>query len=1177
MPTTYTWIAPSGDWFTGANWQPGGPPELDSVALINTLGGPTIAAGVVDAVQILAEPGAAALTLNGGTIGAGTSLVAGQLDLVLNVETASIFNGGFSFEPTATFGQLTIATASGAPLRLGASATMTAAFGHSIVLDSGTIVNPGTIMNDGTLEAIGGVLSVITGGIDGVGTILISNGGLVYSNETIGPNETLVFLDQSGGLQLYESNAVVAGPIVNFQAGNQIWLPQHQADGVSYDAATHTLTVTDAGAPVASFNLTTTGAPITFTLRQGPFGPVVVSSDATYVWNGGTADWYSAANWIPAAGAPPGFPLAGDTVQISNGLATISAADVAQYGTIDSETIMLTGTTGAPGGLSIENDTIGQNATIAISGTKQYGFLGVRGSDVLEGQLEATARNGQLTIGFADNARLRASSSSTLLSGTSAGVVLTGTGTFINDGIVVVQGALTIGDNVTFTSALNNSYGTVRLQQGGQATIYGTFQSNGVLFADSSGLLTIENLNGFQGSIWNMNGGNRIDLPNLTVTSVSYDPIADTLTLFDNATTLGSLSVFTSDGYSGFSVGTDGHGGSLITYQPSVALLQPALPVPFVAAPGGSGSLQDLLVQAFGTIPAQYTTETLGLSYATRHDLKTWNFSYWNLSSETVSKWLVNGTTVGAIPSNAYSPPNPPIAPVLGVDLAQVTLQAGSQIMPNLYLQIPIGSVTNAAYSIETVDPAVASPTIYSGHVDPGDILQSATRFATYYVDVLNDNDCGWIADDVAAAAGATMPNLDQSTDPTANQEGGFWRIAYRGSQQANPVQNWSSLVLPGDVVRMGWNGGGQHTTTVLGHNGDGSIQVYDNVDNGAIGIHPATYWTDTIPESITIYRLDANHQFLVQGSGNSEFLQGSPYSNLIQPGGGADTIAAGAGLNEVQDTAANLNGISIIDWHPGDTIDITDMPFTGARLSYNADSGLLQVLNTQTSQEVSVALPVGMPDLFQLTAAGNGTEVTVACFADRTRLRTPSGEVAVEDLRVGDTLVTVSDPRHPWRIVRWIGRRAIDLRRHRQPDKVRPVRVAAHAFGRGLPARPLLLSPDHAVYCGEVLIPVRYLINGDAIRQLAPRRITYWHVELDQHDAILAEGLPVESFLDTGQRHAFETGGGAIMLDPDFSPRTWEAYGFAPLVVTGPAVARARAALRQGPAHGSRRRARGA
>ena len=107
------------------------------------------------------------------------------------------------------------------------------------------------------------------------------------------------------------------------------------------------------------------------------------------------------------------------------------------------------------------------------------------------------------------------------------------------------------------------------------------------------------------------------------------------------------------------------------------------------------------------------------------------------------------------------------------------------------------------------------------------------------------------------------------------------------------------------------------------------------------------------------------------------------------------------------------------------------------------------------------------------------------------------------------------------------------------------------------------MLSPDHAVFVEDVLIPIRLLTNGITITRAMVDAVTYYHIELDQHDIVLAEGLPVESYLETGSRHAFENGGPHITMYPDFSVRAWEAYGCAPLVVHGEVLARARTKLK--------------
>jgi hypothetical protein len=96
-------------------------------------------------------------------------------------------------------------------------------------------------------------------------------------------------------------------------------------------------------------------------------------------------------------------------------------------------------------------------------------------------------------------------------------------------------------------------------------------------------------------------------------------------------------------------------------------------------------------------------------------------------------------------------------------------------------------------------------------------------------------------------------------------------------------------------------------------------------------------------------------------------------------------------------------------------------------------------------------------------------------------------------------------------------------------------------------------------VFVDGALVPVRYLINGVSIVQEARESVTYWHVELDRHDVILAEDLPCESFLDTGNRCAFENAPGAVAVTPDFARVVWDARGCAP-ILTDPRDPRLRA-----------------
>lgn len=159
------------------------------------------------------------------------------------------------------------------------------------------------------------------------------------------------------------------------------------------------------------------------------------------------------------------------------------------------------------------------------------------------------------------------------------------------------------------------------------------------------------------------------------------------------------------------------------------------------------------------------------------------------------------------------------------------------------------------------------------------------------------------------------------------------------------------------------------------------------------------------------------------------------------------------------------------------------------------------------------------------------------ACFAAGTRILTEAGEVPVEALRPGRQVIVVHAGAPAARPVKWVGWRSLDLAALPAPELAAPVRIRRSAFADGVPRRDLVLSPDHAILVDGVLIAARLLVNGATIAQdRRMRRIRYHHVELDAHGVILAEGLAVESYLDTGNRCMFENADTPLMLHPDFA-----------------------------------------
>lgn len=142
-------------------------------------------------------------------------------------------------------------------------------------------------------------------------------------------------------------------------------------------------------------------------------------------------------------------------------------------------------------------------------------------------------------------------------------------------------------------------------------------------------------------------------------------------------------------------------------------------------------------------------------------------------------------------------------------------------------------------------------------------------------------------------------------------------------------------------------------------------------------------------------------------------------------------------------------------------------------------------------------------------------------CFTPGSRIVTAAGEVAVEDLRPGDKVVTRDSGLQE---IAWVGRRALswaDLAAHPQ---LKPVFLAKGSLGRGLPERDMMLSPDHRLLVAnergtalfrerEVLVAARNLgaAQGNAVVDVTG--ITYLHFLFDRHQIVLSDGVWTESF----------------------------------------------------------------
>ena len=134
------------------------------------------------------------------------------------------------------------------------------------------------------------------------------------------------------------------------------------------------------------------------------------------------------------------------------------------------------------------------------------------------------------------------------------------------------------------------------------------------------------------------------------------------------------------------------------------------------------------------------------------------------------------------------------------------------------------------------------------------------------------------------------------------------------------------------------------------------------------------------------------------------------------------------------------------------------------------------------------------------------------ACFLRGTQIWTPSGERRVEDLRINDLIVTSSGEAKP---IQWAWRRRFERYGQEWAEEVAPIWVAQSALGPNTPHRDLYLSRYHCLYLDGVLIPAVDLINDSTIARFSSihlREIEYFHIKLDRHSVIYAEGAACET-----------------------------------------------------------------
>ncbi|CBV42550.2 Hint domain-containing protein [Halomonas elongata] len=145
-----------------------------------------------------------------------------------------------------------------------------------------------------------------------------------------------------------------------------------------------------------------------------------------------------------------------------------------------------------------------------------------------------------------------------------------------------------------------------------------------------------------------------------------------------------------------------------------------------------------------------------------------------------------------------------------------------------------------------------------------------------------------------------------------------------------------------------------------------------------------------------------------------------------------------------------------------------------------------------------------------------------VHCFAAGTLVATLEGEVAVETLQIGDSILTANGETAS---VRWVGRHTVS-NASSDPNR-QPVRVRAGALGDGKPYQDLVVTAGHGLVIDGLVINAAVLVNGSTIDYMPwdelNELVTYYHIETKNHEVILANGVEAETYIDYVDRQTFD------------------------------------------------------
>ena len=252
----------------------------------------------------------------------------------------------------------------------------------------------------------------------------------------------------------------------------------------------------------------------------------------------------------------------------------------------------------------------------------------------------------------------------------------------------------------------------------------------------------------------------------------------------------------------------------------------------------------------------------------------------------------------------------------------------------------------------------------------------------------------------------------------------------------------------------------------------------------------------------------------VIHGNAGDDTLQGGQGDDLIFGGDDDDIIIGGTGEDIMQggfgnDTFYGGNGGDIVvGGEDADGLDVDVLNLTGSGVDHI-------VYNSNDPEAGTVFFNDGSVMTF------SEIENVIPCFTPGTLIATPRGQVPVEQLHVGDKIITRDNGIQE---IAWLGQKEMPGKQLIANPHLKPILIKAGALGNGLPERDMLVSPNHRVLVAsdltqlyfeerEVLAAAKHLVGSGGIHQVDVTNTTYIHFMFERHEVVLSDGAWTESF----------------------------------------------------------------